>query len=558
MNEGDSTGVLNHTWGIDLLENKGHVTVSNPLKNVFDEVDDTSFQNPAGAFVEYSDKIWAISNNVYKTVSSTGDDITLTANWSKDTTGSTPSPGATVTDAVVFNNKLLVQDGTDIFAYNGSTWSSWWKGTLAQASLSTGYKFILKVGPDTNLYIVDGSNKVYRVKSSTLAVTKTGAGTLDFSATRHRFICSTITSSRIFFGSEDKSGENSVIVEWDMGPQSITANRIHNMGTKRVIVLATWDDTPIAILSDGSIKYHNGSSFVNWKGAHLPKTKDLYQSDIIHKNGWAIIDDLPHFLINPTVDINEDVITEDTSNYWNFPAGIYCLDPERGLTCRYALTDGVTQQRNIASVGALFARGHKNTKFLASYDFYTNTPTAKSVIACEDKNNSTDSIAWLGLQPIVSYDNIIKKIDLLRKRLGTGDSIDVFVRRFDVDSVRIEGNWITTSGLNTTDDVSAIGDDWFAFSRTYDSFASTVASIVNTGTVSTITFKDANSNTTLNANAIVEFVNFKKIATINNTTLEWDSITLTDTTKSRHVWVLLKLNQSAGNKIELDYVITGT
>lgn len=555
-NTGDVGGVLSHSWGVDLNENKGKVQVSNPLKNVFDEVDDTDLQNPVAKFVEYNSKIFAIANKVFKVTSTTGTDITLTANWSQDAVSGTPSPGATVTDAVVFDSLLLVQDGDDIKSFNGTSWASWWKTTLAQSALATGQKFILKVGPDGNLYITDGGNKVYRVTTAS-TVTKTGQGTLDFSSTTQILNCATTTSSRIWYGTEDSAGENAVIIEWDMGPQSISANKIHEMGVKRVLCMATWNDTPIAILSDGSIKYHNGVSFVDWKGAQLPRTNNQYHNSIIHKNGWAIIDNLPHFLINPTVDIDETSIVEDTSNYWNYPAGVYCLDPELGLYCRYALIGSTKAQRQVSSLGALFARSHKNTKFFASYDFYNSSLSAKAVIACEDKNNTIDVKGWLGFQPVDSYDEVIKKIDLLHKRLGTGDAINVYVRRFDTESILATGYWYSTTQFNTTDTITGIDEDWFVFSKTVDNWSSTVQSY-DDSTTSTVIFKDANTGVAQNDSAVLEFINFKKIASITNTTKEFDVATLTDTTKSRGVWILLELKQSAGNKIELDYIITGT
>lgn len=558
LNDGDVSGVLNHSWGIDLSENRGKLQVSNPLKNVFDEFDDADLANPVGAFIEYNSYIWAVSNKLFKTDGSAPNDITLTANWAQDAVSSTPSPGATVTDAVVFDGVLLVQDGVDIFRYNGSTWASWWKTALGQSNLATGQKFILKVGPDGNLYITDGGNKVYRVTPAGV-VTKTGQGTLDFSSTPHRLNCATTTSTRIFYGTEDSEGENAAIIEWDMGPQSISANKIHNVGVKRVLCMATWNDTPIAILSDGSIKYHNGVNFVDWKGAQLPRTKNQYQSNVIHKNGWAIIDNLPHFLINPTVDIDEDSSVEDTSNYWNYPAGIYCLDPEVGLYCRYTLTNGIKQQRHISNVGALFARSHKNTKFFTSYDFYNSSLLSTSVIVCEDKNNTLATNAWVGIQPIDSYDDVIKKIDLLHKRLGTGDTINIYARRFDEEAIKISGYWDTTTTFNTTETVTGIGDDWFVFSKTVDSWVSTLDNIdTSSSTVTQFTFKDANTGVVRNDLGILEFVNFKKIASITNTTREFDTVAMADTTKSRQVWILLELKQAAGNKIELDYIITGT
>lgn len=558
-NKGTSEGNVHATWNVDFDANRGHLHVSNPLKKVFDTTNDAQLTTTVAKFIEYDSKIFAISNYVFRASASVGSDITLSTQWSQDATSNTPDPGATVTDAVVFDGLLLVQDGNTIKSYNGTTWADWWKTTLGQSSLTQGQPFVLKVGSDGNFYTTDGGNKVYRV-TPTGTVTKTGEGTLDFSATPFIIVNGTTTSSRIFYGTEDTAGEDCAIIEWDMSPSSVAANRIHRMGTKRVLCIATdANDMVVAILSDGSVKYFNGDSFVDYPGMHLPKTKYQYQDDVIHKNGWMIHDGMLHFAINPKVDIDEDVFTEVSSQFWNYPAGIYCLDPQVGLYCRYAFRDTTTNLSvpSIGSVGALYSRQHKNTAFFTSFVRYLTASTTRSYIACEDRNNTTQSKAWLILNPFEAYDNVIKKLTLIHKRLGTGDSITVYYRRFDEDPVRVTGVWYDSTTFNTTDSVTGIENDWFVFSKigAGAGYVSQVDS-VDEGTTSVITLKDANANVTLNDDGVLEFVNFKKMATITQTTIEWDELAIPDTTKSRHLWIFLEITQAAGNDVELDYIIT--
>ena len=102
-----------------------------------------------------------------------------------------------------------------------------------------------------------------------------------------------------------------------------------------------------------------------------------------------------------------------------------------------------------------------------------------------------------------------------------------------------------------------IENDWFVFSKigAGAGYVSQVDS-VDEGTTSVITLKDANANVTLNDDGVLEFVNFKKMATITQTTIEWDELAIPDTTKSRHLWIFLEITQAAGNDVELDYIIT--
>jgi len=555
-NDGDSFGVINSSWGIDLEENNGSVGVSNPLKNVIDETDFTDLNRPVAQYVEFMSKLFAVSSEIFKASTLSTSDITDTSKWTQDGAVTSPSPTATQTDAVVFDNLILVSDGNDIWSNDGGVdWTSWWKGTLSQASLSTSEKMVLKIGADGNLYIVDAGNLVYRVDKDGSTVTKTGEGTLDFSATDLTIINGVTTSTRLFYGTEDNAGDNCAIIEWDMGPQSISANKVHQMGTKRVLVIAEWNDLPIAILSDGSIKYHNGSAFVDWEGAKLPDTKHPYADDVIHKNGWDIIDGLPHFLINPSVDLGALNEVEDSSNYWNYPAGVYCLDPKKGLYCRYPLSDGTNQHFMVSSVGALKALTHKNTKFFASYDVWTDaTDTNNYVIsAAEDSANEIASTAHLLLQPMESVSEVIKKLTLIHKRLGIGDEINVFYRRYDNDSIKLSGNWLDSTTFNTTDDTTGLENGWYGFNKLGAHFLSKVTAISG-GNTKSITFADE-ATITANDTAVIEFVNFKSMGSVKGG-VEMSELTIPNSVKSRQVWIWIELKQAAGNNIQLDYLLT--
>jgi len=556
-NDGDSLGNIFASWNIDLNTNKGSLLVSNPLKTVYDSGDNGSFPlDLVGQFAEYGSKIFAISSYVYDVSTSSSTDITSTANWDREGTPGSPDPGATVTDAVVFDGLLLVQDSTTIRSYNGSTWVDWWRTTLGQSALTAGETFILKVLGNF-VYITDGGNKVHSVDvDGNVAIAGTDSGTLDFSATPHIFKCATTTSTRIFYGTEDTAGENAYIVEWDGAENSLTANRIHNMGCKRVLNMVTWNDTPIAILSDGRIVYFNGSAFVDWPNAQLPISKNGYQDDIIHKNGSAIIDGLPHFLINPTVDIDDDTLAEDTSNNWYYPAGIYCLDPERGLYLRYALSNDASSHYTASRVGALFARNHKNTKLLAGYEVRTDNSTTLPMIACEDRTSSFATQAWLIPTPFESVQEVIKQVTVVHKKLGTGDEINFYYTRDNPESVRIEGTWLTSDTINTTDSIGDVDDTWIGFVKSGKNgyFLSKVDSVSSSDAINSIQFANA-AGATLNDTSVIEFVNFKKMGSVQ-AGKEITDLNIPESKRSRQVWILIEMKQASGNNIQLDYLLT--
>src|SRR5690606_6790176 len=98
-------------------------------------------------------------------------------------------------------------------------------------------------------------------------------------------------------------------------------NRIHKMGAQAVWCIAIWNDTPIAVLSNGKVKYFNGASFVDFPGAQFPIGDGQLTEEFIHPNGWAIIDDLPHFLAKGSRLTDGDTYADNVSGNWHFPAG---------------------------------------------------------------------------------------------------------------------------------------------------------------------------------------------------------------------------------------------
>ena len=551
-NDGDSLGNVSSTWNIDFKSNRGSVGVSNPLKKVYNDSEIALIDGLAGAISEFDNDVWA-SHNKMTFVQASGADITDGSLWARDTAAATPDPTST-SDTEVFNNLLLVQEGNNIAAWDGTSWDDNWYGALSGSINLDGTKeTFLKTGPDENLYITDDANKVYRLNKDGSTLSTPGAGTLDFSATKYEFTCVTTSSNRIFYGTEDTETEQCVIIEWDMGAQSISANRLHPMGTKRVLSIATdSNDLVVAILSDGSIKYFNGSSFVDYPGANLPESDVLYDNEAIHKNGWTNVDKLLHFLFNPRLDRSEGNLDDSTKS--EHQAGIYCLDPQDGFYCRYALTDGANCSQNVSKVGALFARGHKNTKFFASYTLWTDTTTELAELVCEDKTNALASSSWLKLQPLESVEEVIKKITLIHKRLGTGDEMNVYYRRHDEDSIRLAGNWLNSTTFNTTETITGVEKGWVGFTKIGDYFFSTVKNFTD-GPPGSRECNVANTNVAANDSGIIELVNYKYMGSVKGG-VEMSDLTIPQPVASRQVWIWIELKQAAGNNMQLDYLIS--
>lgn len=554
-NKGDSNGSVFMTYGIDL--DKGKVSVSPQVKKLMNNTDNADFSGYAGSIGTYTDKIFAISDFAFSANNSTP-----LGTWSKETAGTEPNSGNTIMDSAYFDGLFLVSESTDIKAYNASTWVSWWQSTLGQSALDIGRRHLLWVGADGNLYIVDADGtKVYKVNPAG-SVTKTGNGTLDFSATQYEFTCAVTNSTRSWIGTKNLLGEDAVIIEWDMSPSASTANKLHKVNAKNVVCIAIYNDTPVAILSTGKAKYFNGSSFVDFEKSMQFPVPEGYEmaegDDFIHPNGWAIIDDLPHFLVAGNVDSDNSA----ADGAYHFPSGVWCLDPNIGLYHRFALGSGLSTQEDygqmrINNVGALYSLQSSDSKFLASYEYYDNTGVSKSTLVYHDAANTKPSRGFLMTSYQFTLYDLWKQLEIFHKKLSIGEKIRVYARAEKNDIIGKQGVWSSTTKFHITGTGLGItrGDVAFVKIGAGAGQLLRVDSVEETATLTVVTFTEANIFVTANDEGTCDFLNFRFMGEVTDTTRDMHDFTVTSTTKSRKTQFLLEFQQAAANTMETDYVI---
>lgn len=566
-NDNKDNGNIFASFGIDLSE--GKIKVSEQSKIILNEQSTATFDGYAAAILPFSTNgstgdLMALSDRAFKT-----NFDTPAGTWAISTSGTDPDGGNTVSDMEFFDGYLIASGSSsggtgDLFAWNGSTWSDYWKGTLGQTGLTTGYRILLKRGADGNLYIVSGGNKLFKVDPATGAVT-TGAGTLDFSATPYQFTCLARTSTRLFIGTKNLSGGNGVIVEWDMSPSSTTANKLHDIGAEGVRCIAVEDDRPYAVLSDGTIKYFDNVSFTDYKGFRFPvKPNQKLNENFIHPNGWDIIDNKIHFLVTGRTN-SQTITTSEAESFYAMPSGVWCLDKEIGLYHRFALgantgTQSDFGQTTINSVGALFATKlfrDTTTKFLASYEYrLANGTTTNAVLAYQDRADSLISRGFIITPFNLSLKETLKLMSLFHKPLTTGAKIKIYTRGENTDSVILSGTWSSTTtfnylGINTGIEV---GDIVFIKAGGGSGQWIKVIEIQESATVTTLTLEEANTYVTANDYGILESFNFKYKGVIDDTARDLHELNISLSQNKRKQQFLIEIIQPAGNKIEIDYL----
>lgn len=560
-NKGDSQGNIYMTYGVDL--NEGKIAVSPQVKKLINDTDDAQFNGYASAIGMYrgsgTQKIIAVSGKAFS-----ADDDTPLGTWAEETTGSTPSAGNSISDGVYFDGLFLVAEATNIKSWNGTLWASWWTGTLGKSALTSGTRHNMWVGSDGNLYIVDLGNKVYRVTPTGTATT-TGNGTLDLSATQYRISCGVSTSSRSWIGTIDLHDNEAVILEWDMSPSATTANKFHKVGAKGVYCIAIWNDTPIAILSNGKAKYFNGVSFVDFdkKSIQFPIT-DGYElkadDDFLHPNGWAIIDDMPHFLVAGRVDATTTLGDSREASY-RIPAGVWCLDPSIGLYNRFPIGTGLTTQEDygkmrVSNVGALYSLQSSDSKFLASFEYLDDTEATKSTLVYHDANNTQPSRGYIMTSFVFGFREALKKVEMYHEKLASGEKIRVYSRNEKDEVIGKAGIWNSTTDIHISETGLEIvtGDVAFVKMGSGSGMLLRVESVVETASVTVVTFTEPNTFVVAGDKGTLDFLNFRYMGEVTNTTTDYHTLSIPEQSGRKRQF-LFEFQQNAGSTMEIDYIL---
>lgn len=563
-NKDDRSGNIYASYNLNLED--GGVKTSAQVKKLITDADNANFAGYAGSIVQYekdssSGGLFAVSDKAFEV-----DSVDPFSTWSESTAGSEPDSGNTIMDSVFFDGLVLVSEATNIKSWNGSTWSSWWTGTLGASALTGGTRHLMEVGSDGDLYVTDLGNKLYKVTTAGVE-SVSGAGTLDFSATNYEFTALQTTSNRLWIGTEDLSGEEAVILEWDMAPASTTVNRIHKMGALKVMCIAVWNDIPIAILSNGQVKYFNGSSFVNFdKSVQFPVEGDAsLDESFIHPNGWAIIDDLPHFLVTGRSK-NSNTVTGASENAYVMPSGVWCLNPSIGLYHRFAIGTGETTQEDygkigLKEVGALFAIQNENSKFLCSYEYHMdNGSSSRSVLAYHDGQNTQAGRGYLITPFIYGLREALKTVELYHKKMATGEKMRIFYRHEQDDATALSGTWADTTTFNTVNIGLGISAGDVALIKTGAGSGQLlrVESATESSTVTSIVFEEANSFVTAGDVGSMDVLNFRFMGTVDDTTRDFHTFNVPGGDLHRKTQFLLEFQSAANNEMDLDFAIVSS
>jgi hypothetical protein len=445
-----------------------------------------------------------------------------------------------------------------MWSTTSDTWvDDWWSTDLVQGQFAIGSgTHLMIVGTDGNLYVTDTNNKLYKHDPLTSTTSKTGGGTLDFSAGTLEFVCLAKNSNRLWIGCKNLAKGDGAILEWDMSPSSTTVNKVHYVPGD-VLAIAVLNDTPYAVVDDGKIRYFNGVSFEEYKGFQFPLEKgQILDEDFIHRNGWAIIDDMVHFLVSGRLTNSFDVDIVETNA--RISAGVWCLDPKIGLYNRFPLTADGYGLFTVNKVGALFALKESASKFLASFDYKKSDETVKGRLVYHDANNAgaVTNIGYIMTPAVLTLREAFKSVETWYKP-QTGTSINVYTRTELTNPTPSEGYWLSTTVFNATQIGLGVVAGDVVFIKNGDGAGQwrRVLSVSETASLTSITFTATVSDVTANDYGVIDIYNFRYMGTINSPTKDYENLSVSSSSKTRKRQFLFEFIQPVNTTIEVDYIV---
>jgi hypothetical protein len=150
-----------------------------------------------------------------------------------------------------------------------------------------------------------------------------------------------------------------------------------------------------------------------------------------------------------------------------------------------------------------------------------------------------------------------KTLETFHKTLSSGEKIRVFYRSRKRETLAQSGTWLSTTELNIEAVSLGIERGDVAFVKTGPGSGQLlrIDQVSESSSVTTVTFLDANTFATLNDKTAVDFLNFKFMGEINDTTQDYHNFTIPLTEKNRKLQFLFEFQQVAGNTMEMDYAI---
>lgn len=277
LNLNDTTGEIWSSKNIDLHTNPGKIKLARPMKQLM--TDSNLGGDPIQALEVFSGKLYVLTDNTLYS------DDTPFNNFTSASTSPQDSQ-----DMVVFGGQLVIHAGTNIDAWDGSSYTDNWWTARGNPALTGGISApphmmeVLRIGAET-LAVTDGSEvHAYTggIGGSPILSTTVELG--------DNYIATCIKSSirNAWIGTYTEDGSQALVFEWDGSATNYTQS--YPVGAKAVLSMEIVDDVPILVTERGEIKMFNNSGFktvAQFPFAFKPLFSDGVETSLIQRNNLA-------------------------------------------------------------------------------------------------------------------------------------------------------------------------------------------------------------------------------------------------------------------------------
>lgn len=462
-NDGDISGEIIESFGLDMSSSKGKIKVSDRLVKVLD----------------YSDDLGGTATTICDIVTFGNDFIVLTEDeaFSCNTNQDTTDPNnwselASIADmdknsvGILFDNDLLISLDTDINLWDGSTSdTNWWTTVASGPTLTTDFPHVLDVvqSQKETLYVTDATEVHYLELGGTVKTV-----TLDGNVTANCLAGG--LSGAMWVGSFNENGNCYVyeIYTGEVVGSTAVYRQAYEIDAKAVLAIWMYDNTPYIITSRGDVQAFNGVAFatvaefpfkfssedlegIQWGAIDL----DNHQRGI-HPRGVKMHNNSTFININTKSDSNTfSIDTRSHSGVWEF-------DHSTGqLVHRFPFSHTDNDFGTSSQVFAypifivnnqytfLMAGGHEDIFETKSENVYMTDPASSGqgyFITPEIESGTIED----------TYEVVYHKA----KTLALNEEVVTQYRITKRDTVYGTVNWLNDSSFTTTDDWStvALGD----------------------------------------------------------------------------------------------------
>lgn len=522
----ETMGELGETYNLDINNPIGKIKASKSLVKVLDETDLDGSRVNALAIYRKADSIlatryYALSNG-YVSTCVTSADPRIASNWEDINDAFVNIFDASgiggESDAVVFNDLLLMSRAQDILSWNNEIEDvDWWTtvslGGETGPALTAGYPHTMHVhkGGAETLFVTN-QNKVH------YANTVSGHSTITL-GTNMVATCLASGVDAIWAGTYSESSDYAYVYEMFIGQVddlgNPIANRAFKIDARAVLSIEVINNVPYIITEKGNLQVFNGAGFVTVES--LPFAGSSYvldnmrAGDIDNDNNQRAVHPKGMRGYNDSIFINyktkgDSLGGEQDPYAKRSPSGIYEYNTTTGqIHHRFAFSETVSN---------LGSKSHQFTGPLMIVD----SPYALLMAGAEIDDNTGGLFmeAEGGHGYFVTQEYTSNTVEenyeaayIKAKTLAAGEEITLKYRTTKRDNIYFEGTLSGTNVINTTTSVTGIevGDELFGI---YGTLSGKVAHVtaINVGTVVTTITLDTDIGT-IGQTGGFESTNFK-------------------------------------------------